>query len=146
MKGHLSLLYGQGAPGATVNYVGKRPTGRGLYAASLGVGSFGMRRVEVDLDSPAGSLSYRLVFAGQDGDTGQANVSNDRRAGLAGLTWRSGNDSALHLEVEGQRNDRPFSSAPCMSMASSGSTSPMSGRRLVRIAATVVLRSTSITC
>lgn len=36
-------------------------------------------------------------------------MNNDRQAGLAGLTWRYGDGSALHVEVEGQRNHRPFS-------------------------------------
>jgi iron complex outermembrane recepter protein len=111
-KGHLSLLYGQGAPGATVGYVGKKPEGSGRRQVSASVGSFGQKRIEADIDSLAETgegFAYRVVFAGQDGGTFTDNVKNDRQTLFGTFAWRYRNDSAIRLEVEEQRNQRPFS-------------------------------------
>lgn len=110
--GHLSVLYGQGAPGATVSYIGKQPQGTGQKELAVSVGSFGQRRVEVDIDSLAKSddrFAYRLVYAGQQGGSFIEQVKNERQTIFATLAWRYGNQSVLRIEVEEQRNQRPFS-------------------------------------
>lgn len=111
-KGHLSLLYGQGAPGATVGYVGKKPEGTGRRQVAASLGSFGQKRIEADIDSLTennAGFAYRVVFAGQEGGTFTDNVKNDRQTLFGTFAWRYGNGSALRLEAEEQRNQRPFS-------------------------------------
>lgn len=111
-KGHLSLLYGQGAPGATVSYFGKQAHGSGKLQASASFGSYGQTRIEADLDGfnqSGEGLFYRLVLAGQAGDTFIDNVKNDRQSAFATFAWRYGAGNALRLELEEQQNQRPFS-------------------------------------
>lgn len=111
-KGQLSLLYGQGSPGATIGYVGKQPQGTGQGKVSASIGSFGQKRIVADFDSPAndaGVLNYRLVYAGQEGGTFIDHVSNDRQTLYSAISLNYSKQSALRLELEGQRNDRPIS-------------------------------------
>lgn len=112
LKGHLSVLYGQGAPGATVNYVGKEPQGSGDRQLALAVDDHGMRRAVVDLDgaaTPAAPFTWRLVVAGQAGDTWIDNVKADRRSWFGSLKWRLPGKGSLRVEAERQENERPFS-------------------------------------
>lgn len=111
-KGQLSVLYGQGAPAATVNYVGKQPQGSGRKDVSLAIGSFGQKRVVADLDSASTGgegLSYRLVYAGQEGGSFIDHVANDRQTLYSVFALNYGHNSTLRLALEGQRNDRPYS-------------------------------------
>lgn len=112
LKGHLSVLYGQGAPGATINYLGKRPTGSGDKKLAFSIDSEGARRIEADLDgagNPESSLTWRLVAAVQAGDTWMNNVSLDRQTLFGTVNWRLSGDGVLRFEAEHQRNERPFS-------------------------------------
>ncbi|NTV95118.1 MAG: TonB-dependent siderophore receptor [Thiobacillus sp.] len=112
LKGHLSVLYGQGAPGATINYLGKRPNGSGNKKLAFSIDSEGARRVEADLDgagSPESSLSWRLVAAAQAGDTWINNVSLDRQTLFGTVNWHLSGDGVLRFEAEHQHNERPFS-------------------------------------
>ena len=111
LKGHYSILYGQGAPGATINYVGKRPTGSGTITASASLGNYSLQRYELDVDSGAlaEGVHGRLVALDQRSDTWQPHVSNDRRATLAALSWAPAAGTSVRLEAEWMRNHRPFS-------------------------------------
>lgn len=49
LKGPASALYGPGEPGGTVNITTKKPRFDPAYALDLSIGSFGNKRVAVDL-------------------------------------------------------------------------------------------------
>lgn len=110
-KGFLGVLYGQGAPGATVNLVGKRPQGSGISRFSLGADSDGAQRVVVDVDSHADSspLTWRLVGAAQTGDSWIENVPVDRHTLFASGHLKLPGNGSLRVDAEIQRNQRPFS-------------------------------------
>lgn len=112
IKGHFGVLYGQGAPGATVNYLGKRPRGTGTGRIALSVDGNGARRAELDLDGPAragSSFGWRLVAATQAGDSWIDHVELDRHSLFGVLDWRLPGGGTLRMEAEHQRNRRPFS-------------------------------------
>ncbi|MFE8644658.1 TonB-dependent siderophore receptor [Sphingomonas sp. NCPPB 2930] len=72
LKGANGLTSGSGNPAATVNFVRKRPTRQFQASASVGVGSWGRRRLDADISAPLdadGSVRGRFVAAAQDGDS-----------------------------------------------------------------------------
>lgn len=111
VKGHLGVLYGQGEPGATVNYIGKRPHGTGKAKISFGADHEGAWRTEFDFDSKAGPdtpLTWRVAGAMQDGQTWIDNVSLDRNSIFGTLNLHLPAEGNLRLEVEQLSNRRPF--------------------------------------
>lgn len=111
LKGHLGVLYGQGAPGGTVNYVGKRPHDGGFHQVSVSADSAGGARLVADLENgPSDSVfSWRLVGAGQVGDTWMKNVPRDSHTVFGSFNWRLPGSGDVRLELEHQQNKQPFS-------------------------------------
>jgi iron complex outermembrane receptor protein len=60
VKGPASLLYGQIAPGGTVNYITKRPMTRAFASVSLAGGSYDYMRATADLNQPL--VGEKLLF------------------------------------------------------------------------------------
>jgi iron complex outermembrane receptor protein len=60
VKGPASLLYGQVAPGGTVNYITKIPTAKRSSAISTTLGSYDFWRTTVDINQPI--VSDKLMF------------------------------------------------------------------------------------
>lgn len=111
VKGHFGVLYGQGDPGATINYIGKRPHGTGKGNVSFGADNEGAWRTEFDYDgkaSPDAPLTWRVTGAMQEGQTWVDNVSLDRTSILGVLNLRLPAKGDLRLEVEQLNNQRPF--------------------------------------
>lgn len=107
LKGHASVLYGQAAPGGTINYRLNQPSGLYQSEAMLSVDNYGLRRLVVDHDQPLGDFALRLIYAGQTGDTFVDHVDNRRQSLL--LSGRhSYNGGSIGAELEFQRNERPF--------------------------------------
>jgi iron complex outermembrane recepter protein len=66
LKGPASVLYGQGAPGGTINFVTKQPLDYPFYQVEAGVGSYDSYRGAIDLSGPlndSGTVLYRLNAA-----------------------------------------------------------------------------------
>lgn len=111
VKGHLGVLYGQGDPGATINYIGKRPHGTGKAKVALGIDNEGAWRTEFDFDSkasPDAPLTWRVAGALQDGQTWIDNVSLGRNSLFGALNLHLPAEGNLRLEVEQLTNRRPF--------------------------------------
>jgi iron complex outermembrane receptor protein len=67
LRGPASILYGQGSPGGTVNYVSKRPTDKPLLVIEPLYGTNG--RVQLGIDQggpidPKGEFAYRITALG----------------------------------------------------------------------------------
>ncbi|NMM28290.1 MAG: TonB-dependent receptor [Glaciimonas sp.] len=107
LKGHSSVLYGQAAPGGTVNYVLHKPTGILQSEASLSVDNYGLRRLVVDHDQPLGDSAIRVIYAGQTGNTFIEPIDNRRQSLMLSGRHRY-NGGGISAEVEYQRNERPF--------------------------------------
>jgi iron complex outermembrane recepter protein len=107
LKGHSSVLYGQGAPGGTINYNLKQPSGASRSELRFALDNYGLSRVVLDLDRPLGQSAARLVYAGQGGGTFIDKVDNQRQAALLSVrhAYRGG---IIRWELEHQRNERPF--------------------------------------
>lgn len=109
-KGFLGVLYGQGAPGATVNLISKRPHGSGQRRLSLTADSDGGQRLVADVDSANSSpLTWRIVGAAQAGDSWIENIPIDRHSLFASGHLKLPQGGGLRLEAELQRNQRPYS-------------------------------------
>ena len=103
------ILEGVTAPGGSIRYHGKRPEYRAAHEVGVEAGYPDHRRVTADSTGPIGEdLAYRLVLAGQDGESRPAELETERVHGLAGLAWRYVEDGELRVEHEFQRNRRPY--------------------------------------
>lgn len=72
LRGANGLSSFTGNPSATVNFVRKRPTAQPQASASVAIGSWDSKRLDVDLSGPldmAGSVRGRLILGAQDNDS-----------------------------------------------------------------------------
>ncbi|MEH2239088.1 TonB-dependent receptor plug domain-containing protein [Nostoc sp.] len=63
LRGPASVLYGQGNPGGTVNFITKQPLSEPYFAASMTAGSYSLYQPTLDISGPLNSdktLLYRL--------------------------------------------------------------------------------------
>ncbi|HHJ20711.1 MAG TPA: TonB-dependent siderophore receptor [Gammaproteobacteria bacterium] len=112
LKGHGSVLYGSGTPGATLNYISKRPQPQPTTTLGLTVGNNDFIRSTLDSTGPLSRskrLYYRLVAAGQDGNSSvYDNVVNRHWTIFPSLLWRYSLDGSLRLEAEYSRDNQPY--------------------------------------
>ncbi|MFT4255229.1 MAG: TonB-dependent siderophore receptor [Caulobacter sp.] len=109
LKGPAGALFGDIDPAGRVNIVSKTPqfTRGGSVAAT--VGSYGLRRAELDFTGPlSDTLAARLVVADERSDGWRDHVDLHRRALAPSLTWRP--TDALRLTYVGEVTvfDAPF--------------------------------------
>lgn len=84
LRGPSGLLQGASEPGGTVNLVRKRASSRLGISANLSVGSWNMRRADVDVTgafSASGSLRGRLVLVDDLRDSHVNTLFNNKQAG-----------------------------------------------------------------
>ncbi len=109
LKGPAGALFGDIDPAGRVNIVSKTPQFvRGGHVAAT-VGSFGLRRGEIDFTGPlSDTLAARLVVAEERSDGWRDHVDLHRRAVAPSLTWRP--TDALRLTYVGEFTvfDAPF--------------------------------------
>ena len=109
LKGPAGALFGDIDPAGRVNIVSKTPRFvRGLEATAT-VGSFGLRRGELDVGGPlTQTLAGRLVLAREHADGWRDYVSMDRATIAPSLTWRPSDRVRLTYVGEWTRFDTPF--------------------------------------
>ncbi|MGV6806539.1 MAG: TonB-dependent siderophore receptor, partial [bacterium] len=111
LKGHASVLYGSGSPGATIHYISKRPQQVRESSLQLSAGNNDFRRGVLDLTGPIDQrrrLAYRLVAAGQRGKTLYKNVKDNHWVVFPSLEWHYSDNGSVRLELEYDRNRRPY--------------------------------------
>lgn len=111
LKGHDSVLYGEGTPGATINYISKRPQAHPQRKITSTIGNFNLRRITGDFTGALNkdkSLQYRFIGTLQDADTFRENVENDRYTLFSSFLWKYKEDSILRLELENNVNKLPY--------------------------------------
>lgn len=71
IKGPAAALYGQGSPGATINYITKTPTPDPYYAGTVSTGSYHLLYSHLDLSGPISDSEwgYRTNLAWQQNDS-----------------------------------------------------------------------------
>lgn len=101
LKGPAGALFGDIDPAGRINIVSKTPRFAPDAVFTGTVGSFGLRRGELDVTGPiSDSLAGRLVLAGETSEGGRDNVGMDRTSVAPSLTWRP--NDALRLTYVGE--------------------------------------------
>lgn len=113
LKGPASVLYGQGSPGGTVNFVSKRPTFTSHREIGVSTGSNDRAQLYTDfgdtLDEQK-TLAYRFVALGRDANSNIDGIKDDRIYVAPSLTWSPNEDTSLTLLTSYQRNKNLFTS------------------------------------
>lgn len=107
LRGPASVLYGDGAIGAAVNYVSKRPSfGTPLREAFFSVGSFGSVQGGVGLRGPINDmLAYSVYLDAEKSDGYRALMDTQRHNYALALTLRASRDLNITLSADGGVND-----------------------------------------
>lgn len=109
LRGPDAVMHGITDPGGVVEYIGKAPSFTAMHRFSQSLGDHGLSRSTVDLTGPIGSeVAYRLVASAHEGETHPGGLTDDRRIGLAALSWAYRDGGAITVSTEEQRNRRPF--------------------------------------
>jgi len=100
VKGPASVLYGQVAPGGTVNYLTKRADAKPFAILSARIGSYNFRRGTIDLNQPlvTGTLLFRLNAAYENA-TAYVEPAGGRTAVVApSVRWRISPRASLTID------------------------------------------------
>ncbi len=96
LKGPSGALFGDIDPAGRVNLVSKTPRFATEAAFTGTIGSFGLRRGELDVTGPVTeTLAGRLILAGETSTGWRDNVGLDRTVVAPSLTWRPSGDLRL---------------------------------------------------
>ena len=85
LRGPTSVLYGQGDPGAIVDVQSKLANGDRIREIEVQVGNYARKQLAFDIGDTAnsdGTLSYRLIGVGRDGNS-QTGPNKDGRVAFA---------------------------------------------------------------
>jgi iron complex outermembrane recepter protein len=111
LKGPGSVLFGQGEPGATINFVSKKPLFKPYYNANLTVGSYGLLRPSFDFSDKLdlkGNLSYRLNAALEQAGSFRDSVETNRFFIAPSLAWKLSPRTMLTFEGSFIKDERPI--------------------------------------
>jgi catecholate siderophore receptor len=101
LKGPNATMFGRGGGGGVVNRVTKEAIFEPVRELSAQGGSYGHRRVAVDLDEPLGrALAFRLNAMYEDSDSFRRNVNLARYAANPTLTLAPGPHTRINLGYE----------------------------------------------
>lgn len=100
LKGPAAVLYGRGSAGGIINRVTKKPVRETLREATVSVGSYDLRRLDVDLGGALGSnAAFRLTGAYEAGDSYRDVVNSERTILAPSIAWSAG-DTHFLLQSE----------------------------------------------
>ncbi len=109
LRGPSSIIYGQGGPGGTVNYVSKRPYPSEFNVLEYQIGNFNLPRIAFDKGgriTEDGVWSYRLAGVGANEALRGGNPFYGQRLALApSLAWRPDSQTSLILFSSFLRDD-----------------------------------------
>ena len=104
LKGPSGAVFGDIDPAGRVNIVSKTPRFAPAAQAGVMAGSFGTRRVEMDVTGPLSStVAARIVVAGEESDGYRDFVGLSRRVVSPSLTWAPGADTRVTVLAEHTR-------------------------------------------
>lgn len=102
LRGPTSVLYGQGDPGAIVDVQSKLANGDRIREIEVQVGNYARKQLAFDIGDTAnsdGTLSYRLIGVGRDGNS-QTGPNKDGRIAFApSLRWQPSAATSLTLSA-----------------------------------------------
>lgn len=101
IKGPAAVLYGRGSAGGLINRVTKKPSYQTVREAGLTLGSYQLRRFDVDLGGSLGSqAAFRLTGAYEAGDSYRDIVHSERSVLAPSIAWSAGKDTSFLLQTE----------------------------------------------
>lgn len=115
LKGPASVLYGQGAIGAAVNYVTKQPTTSPTYEGAAAYGSFNTFRASVGAGGPLvpGRLLYRLDAGASTSDGYEDRTGYERYQGTGTFALELPSEGRLTLSLDSRYDDiKPYTGIP----------------------------------
>lgn len=128
VKGPASLLYGQIAPGGTVNYITKRALHEKHLIVKQDIGSDNYFRTEIDANTPLGSdkLRFRLNVGFENAFETLVNDSSETTVYAPTLTWAPNNKFELTADYQNfkRREAAPVSMMPNIQLDLRRDTSP----------------------
>jgi len=107
LRGPASVLYGDGAIGAAVNYVTKRPSfTRTQREAFVGAGSYGTVQAGIGLRGPLNEMVAYSIYADAESSDGYRRDMAYKRQNLsAAVTVRASSDLQVMFSVDAGHND-----------------------------------------
>jgi len=110
LRGPASVLYGDGAIGAAINYVTKQPridpTGRTRREAFLGIGSFDTVQGGFGISGPAGdSVAYSVYVDAEKSNGYRRDNGYERQNVSAAVAWRVSGDLTATVSLDAGHND-----------------------------------------
>jgi iron complex outermembrane receptor protein len=107
VRGPMSVLYGNSAPGGMVAMISKQPQQKAQHEVRLDVGSRAEQGLAFDFTGGlSDTLSYRLTGMGRQADSMQNHASEERQALMPQLMWQPGADTALLLQAYLQKDPK----------------------------------------
>lgn len=102
VKGPSSLLYGQVAPGGTVNYITKRPGAKAFTTVGAQVGTQGFWRTALDVNQPLSGQSLLFRFNGTFENGFEYIEPGEQRTTVLApvITWRISDRLALTVDYQ----------------------------------------------
>lgn len=103
LRGPASVLYGQGDPGGTINFVTKQPLRDPYFAASMSFGSYNLYQPTLDISGPLNSdktLLYRLNASYISTESFIDFFSSQRYLIAPVLSWQINKNTKLTFEAE----------------------------------------------
>jgi iron complex outermembrane recepter protein len=101
LKGPASVLYGNGEPGGTINFVTEQPLKEPAYAITGTIGNFDFYRSTIDLTGPLNddkTILYRLNLAYENSDSFVDFVENEQFFVAPVLSFQLGKKTTLAFE------------------------------------------------
>ena len=102
LRGPTSVLYGQGDPGAIVDVQSKLANGDRIREIEVQVGNYARKQLAFDIGDTAnsdGTLSYRLIGVGRDGNSQTGPNKDGRIAFTPSLRWQPSAATSLTLSA-----------------------------------------------
>ncbi|MDF5737678.1 MULTISPECIES: TonB-dependent siderophore receptor [unclassified Nostoc] len=103
LRGPASVLYGQGNPGGTINFVTKQPLSEPYFATSMTFGSYNFYQPTLDISGPLNSdktLLYRLNASYISTESFVDFFYNQRYLIAPALSWQISKNTKLSFEGE----------------------------------------------
>jgi iron complex outermembrane recepter protein len=110
LKGPQGTLYGRNSTGGSINIINRAPEDSAASSAEVGVGSFGLKRVDGQVNLPLGKSAVRLAVAAADSDGYLHNTVDERRFAeedfvAARLSWRISPTDSFSVDLRVQHVD-----------------------------------------
>ncbi|MDF5726511.1 MAG: TonB-dependent siderophore receptor [Rhizonema sp. PD38] len=103
LRGPASVLYGQGDPGGTINFVTKQPLRDPYFAASMSFGSYSLYQPTLDISGPLNSektVLYRINASYISTESFIDFFSSQRYLVAPVLSWQINKNTKLTFEAE----------------------------------------------